>query len=229
MERILLIEDEAGIRMTIEDRLCAEGFDVETAENGLQGYERALDGGIDLIVLDLLLPKKPGLDVCRDLRKRGVMTPILMLTAKGQLMDRVGGLKTGADDYLVKPFEMLELIARIEAILRRERMNADENLPPVHEFGDTVVDVKQFAVFKGRKRLQISAKEFQLLLYFVRHPRQAHTREVLLREVWHYRAGLSTRTVDVHIGWLRQKIEDDPRNPRWIVTVHGHGYIFDPE
>ena len=229
MSRILLVEDEVGIRMTVRDRLQAEGYEVETAEDGQAGYKRASQGGIDLIVLDLMLPRKPGLEICRDLREDGIATPVLMLTAKGQLMDRVEGLRTGADDYLVKPFEMLELVARIEAILRRDRMKAGAGTGAIHRFGGVRLDAKQAAVFRNGKQLQLSAKEYQLLLYFVQHPRETLTRDVLLREVWKYRAGLSTRTVDVHVGWLRQKIEADPKKPAWIVTRHGIGYIFDPE
>ena len=229
MSRVLLIEDEAGIRVTVEDRLRAEGYEVEMAEDGVAGYERARLGGLDLIILDLMLPKKPGLEICRDLRDEGIPTPVLMLTAKGQLMDRVEGLKTGADDYLVKPFEMLELLARIEAILRRDRMKERAGNPQTYRFGDVRVDAKQAAVFRDGEQLQLSAKEYQLLLYFVQHPRETLTRDVLLREVWNYQAELSTRTVDVHVGWLRQKVEAEAKMPRWIVTRHGIGYIFDPE
>ena len=229
MSRVLLIEDEVGIRMTVQDRLEAEGYDIETAADGQEGYERALLGGIDLIVLDLMLPGKPGLDVCRDLRAEGIPTPVLMLTAKGQLEDRVAGLRTGADDYLVKPFEMLELVARIEAMLRRDKMKGNSGTGGIYRFGDVRLDARQAAVFRGGEQLQLSAKEYQLLLYFVRHRREALTRDVLLQKVWKYRVGLSTRTVDVHVGWLRQKIEEEPRRPRWIVTRHGIGYIFDPE
>lgn len=229
MSRVLLIEDEVGIRMTVQDRLEAEGYDIETAADGQEGYERALLGGIDLIVLDLMLPGKPGLDVCRDLRADGIPTPVLMLTAKGQLEDRVAGLRTGADDYLVKPFEMLELVARIEAMLRRDKMKGNSGTGGIYRFGDVRLDARQAAVFRRGKQLQLSAKEYQLLLYFVRHRREALTRDVLLQNVWKYRVGLSTRTVDVHVGWLRQKIEEEPRRPRWIVTRHGIGYIFDPE
>ena len=229
MPRVLLVEDEVGIRVTIGDRLRSEGYEVEEEADGLGGYERAQRGGLDVIVLDLMLPEKPGLEVCRDLRDSGVSTPILMLTAKGQLMDKVRGLRTGADDYLVKPFEMLELLARLEALLRRDRVNLGKAQPQSYRFGDVRVEAKQSAVFRGGERLQLSNKEYQLLLYFVRHPRTTLTRDVLLREVWQYRVGLSTRTVDVHVGWLRQKIEENPRAPRWIVTRHGIGYIFDPE
>ena len=225
MSRILLVEDEVGIRLTIEDRLRTDGFDVEIATDGLAGYDRACRGGIDLIVLDLMLPKKGGLDVCRDLRGAGIVTPVLMLTARGQVMDRVKGLRTGADDYLVKPFQMLELVARIEALLRRDRIKGGVSEAKIYTFGEIRVDAKQAAVFQGDEQLQLSAKEYQLLLYFVQHPRQALSRDRLLREVWKYQAELSTRTVDVHVGWLRQKVEEDSRNPRWIVTRHGIGYI----
>lgn len=229
MPRVLLIEDEVGIRLTVGDRLRTEGYEVEEVADGIAGFERARLGGLDLIVLDLMLPGKPGLEVCQELRDDGVSTPILMLTAKGQVMDKVRGLRTGADDYLVKPFEMLELLARLEALLRRDRGKGGATESDIYRFGDVRVDAKQASVFRDGKRLELSAKEYQLLLYFVRHRRQALTRDVLLREVWQYRIGLSTRTVDVHVGWLRRKVEEDPRKPRWIVTKHGTGYIFDPE
>ncbi len=228
MARILLVEDEAGIRMTLGDRLRAEGYDVEAASDGQAGFDRAREGGIDLIVLDLMLPKKDGLTVCRDLRHEGIATPLLMLTAKGQLTDKVQGLRTGADDYLVKPFAMLELLARIGAILRRHRVWTGSSDQPAYTFGKVMLDTKQAAVFREGKQLTLSAKEYQLLLYFAQHPRETLSRDVLLREVWHYQADVSTRTVDVHVGWLRQKIEDDPKTPCRIVTRHGLGYIFNP-
>lgn len=229
MPRVLLVEDEVGIRMTVGDRLRAEGYEVEEAEDGLAGYELGRQGGVDLIVLDLMLPNKPGIEVCRDLRREGVSTPLLMLTAKGQLKDKVEGLRTGADDYLVKPFEMLELLARIQALLRRDKAWGNWSEEQIYHFGDIRVDAKQSAVFRAGVQVRMSAKEYQLLLYFVQHPRETLTRSVLLKEVWKYRAELSTRTVDVHVGWLRQKVEEEPKKPRWIVTRHGIGYIFDPE
>ena len=227
--RVLIIEDEVGIRVTIADRLRSDGYEVETAADGVEGYDRALLGGIDLIVLDLMLPKKPGLEICRELREKGVSTPLLMLTAKGLLSDKVRGLRYGADDYLVKPFEMLELVARIEAILRRSRTPVETSPGQEYRFGDVLIDTKQCAVFRDDVQVQLSAKEYQLLLYLVQHRRHALSRKVLLRDVWNYKVTLSTRTVDVHIGWLRQKIEEDPSRPRWIATKHGIGYIFDPE
>ncbi len=229
MARILLIEDEVGIRITVADRLRAEGHEVDEAGDGEEGYKRARAGGIDLIVLDLALPKRPGLKVCSDLRDEGIVTPVIMLTAKGHVDARVAGLRTGADDYIVKPFEMIELMARIEAILRREHVWGRGTEGCIYRFGDVRVDAKQAAVFRGDQQLQVSAKEYQLLLYFVQHARETLSRSVLLREVWDYQATVTTRTVDVHVGWLRQKVEVDPRRPRWIVTRHGIGYIFDPE
>lgn len=227
--RVLIVEDEAGIRLTLADRLRSEGYAVETVADGQAAYERAGEGGLDLIVLDWMLPGRPGLDVCRNLRDDGVSTPVLMLTAKGQLADRVNGLRGGADDYLVKPFEMPELLARVEAVLRRSKIQDDADDSAVYRFGEFRVDAKQSAAFRNGKQIQLSSKEYQLLLYFVQHRRKALSRKVLLREVWQYQATLTTRTVDVHVGWLRQKIEQDPRTPRWIVTRHGVGYIFDPE
>ena len=229
MSRILLVEDEAGIRMTIKDRLRAEGYETEAVEDGLAGYEKACGGGIDLIILDLMIPKKDGLEVCRDLRSQAVATPVLMLTAKGQLMDKVTGLKTGADDYLTKPFEMLELLARVDAILRRSQDWLKPDTPHVIKFGDILIDAKQKLVFRGGKPLVLSAKEFQLLQYLVLHPLETLSRDVLLRDVWNYDAKLTTRTVDVHVGWLRQKIESNPKKPHWICTQHGLGYKFVPE
>jgi len=227
--RVLIVEDEAGIRLTLADRLRSEGYAVETVTDGQAGYERANEGGLDLILLDWMLPGKPGIEVCRDLREDGVSTPVLMLTAKGQLDDRVNGLRTGADDYLVKPFEMPELLARVDAVLRRSKTPIDASDRLEYRFGEFRVDAQQSAVFRNGTQLALSLKEYQLLLYFVLHRRKALSRTVLLREVWNYQATLTTRTVDVHVGWLRQKIETDPRSPRWIVTRRGLGYIFDPE
>lgn len=228
MARILVVEDELGIRLAIEDRFRAEGYEVVTAEDGLEGYAKAREGGIDLIVLDLMLPRRDGLEVCRDLRREGIVTPVLVLSAKGTLEDRVGGLRTGADDYLVKPFAMLELLARVEALLRRDRITSDAGRPKAHSFGQLRLDEKSARVTRNGEPVRLSAKEYQLLLYFVTHPGEALSRSTLLRQVWRHRAELSTRTVDVHVGWLRQKIEDDPKKPRWIVTRHGMGYTFDP-
>jgi two-component system alkaline phosphatase synthesis response regulator PhoP len=223
-QRILLVEDEAGLRLTLQDRLRSEGYAVETAADGQQGLEKALQEQYSLIVLDLMLPKKSGFDVCGELRQAGVSTPVLMLTARGQTMDKVLGLKIGADDYLTKPFEMAELLARVEALLRRSATSARAS--SAYSFGLVRVDFRSTEVHRDGEVLNLSAKEFQLLRYFIEHSGETLSREVLLHEVWGYQSTPSTRTVDVHVAWLRQKLEDDVRRPQWIVTVHGMGYKF---
>jgi two-component system alkaline phosphatase synthesis response regulator PhoP len=230
MSKVLLVEDEPGLVMTLTDRLMAEGYEVESATDAPSGLEMAASGSFDAILLDVMLPGGNGVDVCRTLRQRGLQTPILMLTAKGQVVDKVVGLKLGADDYLVKPFEMAELLARIEALLRRSAssngstpatMTADS-----YKFGDISVDFRKAEVNKAGQPLDLSAREFKLLKYFVEHRGAALTRDELLNEVWGYNAMPSTRTVDVHVAWLRQKLEDNPRHPQFILTVHGLGYKF---
>jgi two-component system alkaline phosphatase synthesis response regulator PhoP len=226
--RLLLVEDEPGLVLTLTDRLIAEGYDVESATDAPTGLETATGGGFDAILLDVMLPGGNGLDVCRTLRQRGVQTPILMLTAKGQVIDKVVGLKLGADDYLVKPFEMAELLARVEALLRRSAATppAAALTGDVYRFGDISVDFRKAEVVKAGQPLEVSAREFKLLRYFVEHRGAALTRDELLNEVWGYNAMPSTRTVDVHVAWLRQKLEDNPRHPQYILTVHGLGYKF---
>jgi len=211
--------------MTLGDRLSNEGYGIETASDGETGFRRASGGGFDLIILDLMLPKKGGLDICRDLRQQGLTTPILMLTARNQTVDKVLGLKIGADDYLTKPFEMPELLARIEALLRRAS-KAAEGAPAVYQFGTIRVDFRRTEVLRDGKAVPLSAKEFQLLRYFIENRETTLSREQLLQEVWGYTSTTQTRTVDVHIAWLRQKLESDPKRPRWIVTAHKLGYRF---
>ncbi len=223
--KILFVDDEAGLRLTVSDRLTSEGYDVDTAVDGDDGFEKASGGGYDLIVLDVMMPGRNGYDVCRDLRAQGLRTPIMMLSARGQTVDKVLGLKIGADDYLTKPFEAMELLARVEALLRRGREGGGAP-GSGHRFGEVRIDFKRTEVFKGDEQLALSAKEFQLLRYFVEHSEETLSRDVLLHEVWGYESTPSTRTVDVHVAWLRQKIEDDPKKPRWIQTIHGFGYKF---
>jgi two-component system, OmpR family, alkaline phosphatase synthesis response regulator PhoP len=224
-KRILLVEDEEALRMTLSDRLENEGYGVECAVNGEEGYQIAMRGTFDLIVLDVMLPRKNGFDVCRDLRKAGIVIPILMLTARGQVVDRVLGLKIGADDYLTKPFEMMELMARVEALLRRAPIsqNGQNN---VYEFGPLRIDLRGTSVSRNGRIVPLSAREFQLLRYFVEHRGATLSRDVLLKEVWGYNADAFTRTVDVHVASLRQKLEKDPKQPSLIVTVLGLGYKF---
>ncbi len=227
MRRLLLVEDEPGLVMTLTDRLMAEGYEVDSATDAPTGLEAASSGGFDAILLDVMLPGGNGMDICRTLRQRGVTTPILMLTARGQIVDRVVGLKLGADDYLVKPFEMAELLARIEALLRRGGPSAPAgSTTEAFRFGDITVDFRRAEVTKAGEAVELSAREFKLLRYFVEHRGAALSRDELLNEVWGYNAMPSTRTVDVHVAWLRQKIEDNARHPQYILTVHGLGYKF---
>jgi two-component system alkaline phosphatase synthesis response regulator PhoP len=225
-KRILLVEDEPGLVMTLSDRLTSEGYGVEVARDGETGLARASEGGFDAILLDVMLPRKNGFDVCRDLRQRGVNTPVLMLTARGQLVDKVVGLKLGADDYLTKPFEMMELLARIEALLRRAPASPAAHSTDVHQFANIQVDFRRAEVTRDGEKIEFSAKEFQLLRYFVEHREATLSRDELLNEVWGYDAMPTTRTVDVHVAWLRQKLEPNPKHPQYILTVHGLGYKF---
>ena len=224
--RILLVEDEPSLVVTLSDRLTSEGYRVETAEDGLAGYARARDGDFDLIVLDVMLPGKNGLDVCRDLRRQRVETPILMLTARGEVVDKVVGLKLGADDYLAKPFEMIELLARVESLLRRARVPYVSEAS-TYAFGDVRVDFRRGEVLRGGAPVELSALEFKLFQYFVEHRGAVLGRDELLDKVWGYDAMPYTRTVDVHVASLRQKLEARPSRPRFIVTVHGRGYRFE--
>jgi len=222
---ILLIEDEPGLVLTLKDRLTREGYEVDSAQEGNQGLASAMRGQADLIILDLMMPGRSGLDICRDLRQKGIETPILMLTARGQTVDKVLGLKLGADDYMTKPFEMPELLARVEVLMRRNR-NAAGAGAAFYNFGNIEVDLRRASATRGGDAVALSTREFELLRYFIEHRGAAISRDELLSNVWHYDAGTTTRTVDVHVAWLRQKLEDDPKRPQWIMTVHGLGYKF---
>ncbi len=224
--KVLLVEDEQGLIITLTDRLQSEGFDVDVASDGKTGFEKALDGGYDLVVLDVMLPKKNGYDVCRDLRQKGIGTPILMLTAKGETIDKVLGLKLGADDYLTKPFEVIELLARIEALLRRAPTQTNGRSHEAISFGEITIDFKRAEVTRGSAPIDLSAMEFKLLQHLIENRGVVHSRDQLLDAVWGYDAMPSTRTVDVHIAWLRQKLESNPKHPHFIQTVHGMGYKF---
>ena len=223
--KILIIEDEPGLVITLRDRLRKHGYLVIAARDGETGLEMALREPVDLILLDLMLPGQSGLTVCEKLRKGGSRSPILMLTARRQTKDKVAGLKAGGDDYLTKPFQMSELLARVEALLRRAATSPDTALAR-YQFGAIAIDTRSTEVTRDGHEVPMSAKEFQLLRYFVEHPNVTISREELLREVWGYENRPSTRTVDVHVAWLRQKIEGDPKNPQLIVTVVGLGYKF---
>ena len=220
--RILLVEDEPGLRVTVGDRLRREGYDLAAAANGDEAFERALREHFDLLVLDLMRPGRNGFEVCRELRRRGSQVPVLMVTARGQAADPAAGLTLGADEYLSKPFEMAELLERVEACLRRRPGHE----PSVHRFGGVQVDFRRAEVTRDGAPVALAAKELLLLRYFVAHRGELPTRNELLDGVWGYDAMPLTRTVDVHVAWLRKKLEPEPRQPRFILTVHRLGYKF---
>jgi two-component system alkaline phosphatase synthesis response regulator PhoP len=223
--KILIVEDEQGLIMGLTDRLQSEGYTIETAAEGNKGFELARDNNYDLIILDVMLPHRNGYDVCRDLRQTGVQTPIIMLTAKDQTVDKVIGLKIGADDYVTKPFEIIELLARIEVLLRRVPVVATLD-SEVYHFGSVQVNFRSTEVYRDGRTVELSALEFKLLSYFIKNRRTTISRDKLLDEVWGYDAMPSTRTVDVHISALRQKLEDNPHHPQFFLTIHGLGYKF---
>lgn len=225
--RILLIEDEPGLVLTVSDLLATEGHTVDSAAGGEEGLARALADPYDLIVLDVMLPRLSGFEVCRELRQRGKDVAILMLTAKSQVADRVTGLRLGADDYLTKPFDPAELLARIGALLRRVKK---QDPLPVHSFAfnGVQVDFDRAQVRKNGQPVALAAKELHLLRYLVDHRERVVTREELMQRVWEYNSEVSSRTIDVHVAWLRQKLEDQPQNPRHIQTIRGRGYRFSP-
>jgi two-component system, OmpR family, alkaline phosphatase synthesis response regulator PhoP len=228
-ERILLVEDELALRMTLTDRLRSEGYEVESAPDGDCGLKKATGEPFDLVVLDLMLPCRGGLDVCRQIRAAGMAVPVLMLTARSQTVDKVIGLKIGGDDYLTKPFDTLELMARIEALIRRSRINPNDINPNIHTIGEVRIDLRSTAVTRRGEPVQLSRREFQLLRYFVEHRGKTLSRAEILREVWGYSAGTLTRTIDVHIASLRQKLGPDAKQPSLILTVLGLGYKLRPD
>jgi len=219
------VEDEPGLRLTVSDLLASEGYDVETAVDGPSGLVKGTNRELDLIILDVMLPGKNGFDVCRELRRRGCDTAVLMLTAKTQVMDRVVGLKLGADDYLAKPFDPAELLARVEALLRRVTKRGKAAVARF-EFSSVEADFESGQVRRNGEPVTMAAKELQLLRYLIDRRGTVVTREELLQQVWEYQSDVSSRTIDVHIAWLRQKLEDNPQSPKYIHTVRGVGYRF---
>ena len=224
LAKVLIIEDEPNMVIGLKDTCEYEGYEVSVARDGKEGVEKALTEKPDIILLDVMLPLMSGIDVCRTLRTRGLETPILMLTARGQEMDKVVGLEVGADDYVTKPFSIKELLARIRAHLRR----ASKQVAAIESFafGDVEVNFKKYSARKAGQVLDLSAREFEILHYLIRHRGEIVTRDQLLDEVWGYDSTPITRTVDNHIARLRQKIEKDPSEPRHIITVHRLGYRF---
>jgi DNA-binding response OmpR family regulator len=225
MSRILIVEDDPAMSVALRDGFEFEQHSVEMAPDGSEGLRLATRGDHDLIILDVMLPKKSGLDVCKELRKNGSHTPIIMLTARGQEIDKIVGLKLGADDYVTKPFSFMELLARVEAVLRRVQRTAtgDE-----YRFGDVQLDFRTYQASKGTVPLELTPREFRILRYFIDHAHEVVSREALLNHVWGYDSSAFTRTVDTHMARLRQKIESVASEPRHLITVHRVGYKFVP-
>jgi two-component system alkaline phosphatase synthesis response regulator PhoP len=223
-ENILLVEDEEPLRITLGDRLRSEGYSIDFAADGDEGFDKATRLPFDLFILDVMLPHRNGFDLCRDIRQAGLATPILLLTARSQTAEKVVGLKLGADDYVTKPFDTLELMARVEALLRRAPTRFGQG---ILNFGSIRMDVRGTRVTRDGRPVYLSAREFQLLRYFAEHPGATLSRGELLREVWGYEEGTFTRTVDVHVASLRQKLEKDAKKPQIIVTIPGAGYRFE--
>jgi DNA-binding response OmpR family regulator len=224
MTRILIVEDEPAMVSGLRDNFEFEGYEVISAADGVEGLERALKDSPDLVVLDVMMPRMSGLDVCKQLKVKKPALPIIMLTARGQEVDKVVGLELGADDYVTKPFSIRELLARVKAVLRRAQGAPKDQ--ERYSFGDVEVNVRSCRVIRAGRPLEFSAKEFELLKYFLSHPGETITRDRLLEEVWGYERYPTTRTVDAHIVRLRQKLEPKPEDPRFILTVHGAGYKF---
>ena len=225
LRRILVVEDEESLSLTLSDRLLAEGYAVEVRPTGEAALELLAVSPFDLVLLDVMLPGMDGFSVCVELRRRGLPLPVLMLTARSEVREKVLGLRLGADDYLGKPFDMLELLARVEALLRRSA--APDATPGVVEFGDVRLDPRSATVTRGGEPVALSAMEYRLLGFFLEHRGEVLSRERLLDEVWGYDSSVYSRTVDVHVATLRQKIEANPSHPCTIVTVHRLGYRFD--
>jgi DNA-binding response OmpR family regulator len=221
--RILIVEDDPAMSVALRDGFEFEKYAVEMAADGEEGLRLATRGDHDLMILDVMLPRKSGLDVCKELRRNGSHTPIIMLTARGQEIDKIVGLKLGADDYVTKPFSFMELLARVEAILRRVTRNTagDE-----YSFGDVTLDFRTYQATKAMMPLDLTPREFRILRYFIDHIGEVVSRDALLNHVWGYDSSAFTRTVDTHMARLRQKIEDVAAEPRHLITVHRVGYKF---
>jgi len=232
VSRILVVEDDQTLLKVLRYNLAGEGYDVVTAADGARALEAAQSATPDLVILDIMLPSLDGLEVCRILRGKGMTMPVIMLTARVDEVDKIAGLELGADDYMTKPFSMRELLARVRAMLRRVEMAQREAVavhaaaPPI-AVGDLEIDTSRHRVSRGGTAIALSPKEFELLSFLARNRGQVFSRDVLLDKVWGYEYIGDTRTVDVHVRWLRQKIETDPSNPTYLLTVRGVGYKFE--
>ncbi len=226
MKKILIVEDEEPIRMALEDDFRLEDYEVEVASDGTEGLAKATDPGIDLIILDIMLPGMNGFDICRMLRNEGIRTPIIMLTAKGQEIDRVVGLEIGADDYVTKPFSPRELQARVKAVLRRRESEPGNNSGNRFHSGGLELDFRKYLCFKNGREVSLTAHEFGLLKYLVMNRGNVISREELLDEVWGKDVYVTPHTVDTHMANIRKKLEDDSSRPRFIISVRSVGYKF---
>ncbi|MGD9020607.1 MAG: response regulator transcription factor [Lysobacterales bacterium] len=224
MSRILVVEDDEAMAVALQDGFGYEGHEVTRAADGREGLRLAREGSPDIMILDVMLPKMTGLEVCRTLRGEGSQLPIIMLTARGQEIDKVLGLKLGADDYVTKPFSFMELMARVEAVLRRARPGCPDDASESHQIGSITIDIARHEACKDGESLDLTPREFRMLGFFIEHRGEVVTREDLLDAVWGYDTIPFTRTVDTHIAKLRKKIEDDPSDPRHLITVHRLGY-----
>jgi two-component system alkaline phosphatase synthesis response regulator PhoP len=222
--KILVVEDEPNMVVGLRDNFEFEGYEVLTARDGVEGLELALEESPDLVVLDVMMPRMSGLEVCKQLRAQRASIPIIMLTARGQEVDKVVGLELGADDYVTKPFSIRELLARVKAVLRRTSVVPKDQ--DQHSFGDVEVDLRRCRVVRSGQALDVSSKEFELLKYFICHAGETLSRHQLLEDVWGYEHYPTTRTVDTHLVRLRQKLEPNPEQPQYFLTVHGTGYRF---
>ncbi len=226
-EHILIVEDEQELCMTLGDRLRSEGYNVDVAFDGKAGFDKMNQTPFDLVILDIMLPQRSGLDLCVDIRRSGFSTPILFLTALSQSVEKVAGLKLGADDYVTKPFDTLELMARVEALLRRSPNRPDnQGTPEVFRLGTIVLDTRKSRVSRDGQPVNLTSREYQLFRYLVEHRGVTVSREELLEQVWGHIPGTLTRTVDMHIASLRQKLEAQPKKPEMIITVPLMGYKF---
>ena len=223
--KVLIVEDDQAMAVALRDGFEYEGYGVQVARDGAAGLKMADEPELDLIILDVMLPKMSGFDVCKQLRSAGNETPIIMLTARGQEIDKVVGLKIGADDYVTKPFSFMELMARVEALMRRSHRKPETSTDEFN-FGDIAINFKRFEVTKAGQPIEISPREFNILKYFIEHRGEVITRDQSLDSVWGYGSFPLTRTVDMHIAKLRQKIEDAPHDPKYVITVHRVGYKF---
>ncbi len=225
-KRILVVEDEEALCITLGDRLRREGYEVEFASDGLTGFDKITSSSFDLIIMDIMLPARSGLDLCIAARREGIVAPILFLTARSQTVDRIIGLKIGGDDFLSKPFDAMELLARVEALLRWPRNGPVKGNPASVQLDAMTLDLRKGQIVQDGRVVNLTTKEFQLLRYFTEHPGVTISREDLLSRVWDLKPGTMTRTVDMHIASLRQKLEHDPKNPQMIETVPHLGYRF---